>query len=102
MNDYLMGRQSLKRVFLLVDGRHGLKPQDEPIMELLDNSAVSFQAILTKSDKISAVNRKEIHHSTLSSLNTHPASHPKILFTSAETGEGVQELRAAISTLIET
>lgn len=100
VNDYLSGRQTLKRTILLIDGRHGLKPQDGPVMDLLDTAAVSYQAVLTKSDKVKAKTRDDIRGATLSALAKHPAAHPSLLSTSAERGEGIDELRSAIAMLV--
>ena len=94
---YLAGRQPLRRAFLLIDARHGPKAVDEEIMALMDRAAVPFQAVLTKADK-----RGE-HGAVLDRLRgtlaRHPAAHPEIVATSAQTGEGVDALRAAIATL---
>jgi GTP-binding protein len=96
---YLKGRPSLKRVFLLIDSRHGLKPNDKKMMELLDQSAVSYQLVLTKIDKISDSALKEVCHHTHTSMACYAAVHPVLLATSSEKGWGLTELRHAIAAL---
>lgn len=98
---YLSGRAGLRRVYLLIDGRHGPKPADEEIMSLLDRAAVSFQAVLTKADKPKKVAFDAAIKATEAALKRHPTAYPEILITSSETGRGVPELRAAIATLLE-
>lgn len=97
---YLQGRVSLRRVFLLIDGRHGPKKADEEIMTLLDQAAVSFQAVLTKRDKPKAAELAAAVAATQTSLARHPTAFPEILTTSSETGEGVPRLRAAVASLL--
>ncbi|MEM7696668.1 MAG: ribosome biogenesis GTP-binding protein YihA/YsxC [Pseudomonadota bacterium] len=92
--DYLRGRAVLRRVFLLVDARHGLKPSDEAAMAVLDEAAVSYQAVLTKCDKKAAGDA--MASAVATALRKRPAAHPTILATSAETGAGLPELRQAI------
>ena len=96
---YLRGRQSLRRAFVLIDSRHGVKEVDHEIMEMLDKAAVSFQVVLTKTDKISWSALDEIVIQVKDALGRHPAAFPEILATSSETGRGLPELRAAISNL---
>jgi GTP-binding protein len=98
--DYLKGRQALARVFLLIDARHGLKAPDLTIMELLDQAAVSYQVVLTKTDKISSRAVAEIAEGVTASLKAHPAAFPSVIATSAEKGIGIAELRAAIAALL--
>lgn len=98
---YLRGRPSLKRVFLLVDARHGLKPVDREIMTLLNEAAVSFQAVLTKADKVSERALAAVLATTAGQLATEPAAHPVLLATSAERRTGIAELRAAIARSID-
>ncbi len=99
IGDYLKGRRELKRVFLLIDARHGLKPNDKETMKLLDEAAVSYQAVLTKADKPKATELAAIQAEVASELAKHPAAYPQVLATSARTGSGIKELRAAIAVL---
>ena len=101
LRGYLSGRQTLLRVILLVDARHGLKPADEEMMTLLDTAAVSYQAILTKADKISQTDLAKTTTRTTQALAKHPAAYPSVIATSAETGMGFEELRAAIAKLLD-
>ncbi len=96
---YLKGRPGLKRVCLLVDARHGLKASDLEIMALLDAAAVSYQAVLTKADKTRPAALAEVLEKLEAELARHPAAHPEIPVTSAHTGAGIAELRAAIAAL---
>lgn len=100
IEDYLKGRTSLKRVFLLIDGRHGLKKSDQPILELMDKSAVSYQGVLTKADKMRDDALEKIVAKTSKELASHPAAHPDLLVTSARKGQGLDQLRTSILTLI--
>jgi GTP-binding protein len=100
IEDYLKGRASLKRVFLLIDARHGLKESDRPIMALMDAAAVSWQVVLTKADKPKREELERIVDTTAATVAKHPAAHPELLVTSAVKGTGLSELRAAILTLI--
>lgn len=97
---YLQGRVNLKRVFLLIDSRHGVKKVDEEIMELLDKAAVTYQIILTKTDKISAKELEKVITSTQSIIAKHPAAYVELLATSSEKGIGLDDVRAEIATLI--
>jgi GTP-binding protein len=99
MRLYLKGRASLRRTLLLVDARHGLKPIDDPLMTMLDESAVSFQLVLTKSDKLSAKSLAQRLETTAATLKSHVAAHPAIHVTSAQAGTGIAELRAELATL---
>lgn len=99
LKNYLSGRQSLRRAFVLVDMRHGLKPVDEDILNLLDRSAVTFQCVLTKSDKVKSQERERVLDKVRSGLAKHPTAFPEILVTSAEKGEGIAELRAVIAAI---
>jgi GTP-binding protein len=94
---YLAGRQTLRRAFLLLDARHGVKAVDEEIMSLLDRAAVTFQAVLTKADKPSARDLAATLAAVGSALGRHPAAFPEIAVTSAETGTGLETLRAIIA-----
>ena len=96
---YLRGRVNLKRVFVLIDARHGLKPVYEEILSLLDSSAVSYQIVLTKADKIGAGERDKVFAATKAALAKRPAAFPVILMTSSEKREGLEALRAAIARL---
>jgi GTP-binding protein len=97
--DYLKGRRELKRVFLLIDACHGIKPNDKEKMKLLDEAAVSYQVVLTKADKPKAAELETIQAKVASELAKHPAAYPQILVSSARTGAGIKELRAAIAAL---
>ncbi len=97
IRDYLRGRRELKRVFLLIDARHGIKPNDKETMTLLDEAAVSYQVVLTKADKPKASELAATLEKVASELVKHPAAYPQILATSARMGSGVDELRAAVS-----
>ena len=100
IQDYLKGRASLRRVFLLIDARHGLKTSDAPTLELMDVAAVSYQAVLTKADKVKAGELEKMIERTAKELSKHPAAFPEIIATSARKGTGLPELRAAILTLM--
>lgn len=94
---YLRGRVTLKRVFLLVDARHGIKAVDQQIMELLNEAAVSFQVVLTKADKINAHEQQKVSAATLEALTAEPAAFPQVIATSSEHGTGIDVLRATIA-----
>lgn len=96
VNDYLRGRQVLKRALVLVDSRHGLKSIDEDIMTMLDDAAVSYHVVLTKSDKVKASELEEVVSRTSDAAAKHPAAHPTIFTTSSETGSGIADLRTAV------
>jgi GTP-binding protein len=98
VRDYLRGRAGLRRLMLLVDSRHGLKDSDREVMAMLDEAAVSYQAVLTKIDK-SAGSLAATCDAVASELARHVAAHPVLLATSAEAGTGIPELRAAIAAL---
>lgn len=97
---YLQGRVNLKRVFLLIDSRHGIKKVDQDIMEMLDKAAVTYQIVLTKTDKISAKALAEVKKKTETEAEKHAAAYVKVLATSSEKNIGIDELRAEISSLI--
>lgn len=97
---YLQGRVNLKRVFLLIDSRHGIKKVDQDIMEMLDKAAVTYQIVLTKTDKISAKALAEVKKKTEAEAEKHAAAYVKVLATSSEKNIGIDELRAEISSLI--
>ena len=96
---YLAGRQNLRRAFVLVDARHGIKDVDEEILRLLDRSAVTFQVVLTKVDKISQVEKLAVIEQVKGALARHVAAYPEIIVTSSEKGEGIETLRAVIATM---
>ena len=100
LKHYLAGRQSLRRAFVLVDGRHGVKKVDTEIMSMLDSSAVTFQVVLTKLDKVKEKDRENILEQVRSSLQNHPAAFPEIILTSSEKGWGIQTLRSVIAMLV--
>ena len=97
---YLAGRQSLLRAFVLVDSRHGVKKVDTEIMSMLDSSAVTFQVVLTKLDKVKEKDRENILKQVRSSLQKHPAAFPEIILTSSERGWGIPTLRSIIAMLV--
>ena len=99
LTSYLSGRSSLRRAFVLIDIRHGIKKVDEEIMDLLDTSAVTFQSVLTNSDKVSIEQRNQILNQVRKKLQTHPAAFPELLVTSAEDKVGLETLRSIIATL---
>jgi len=94
--DYLQGRVTLKRVYVLIDSRHGIKKNDDEILTLLDKAAVSYQIVLTKTDKIKTPAVPRLITETLEKIRKRPAAFPAVLSTSSEKGEGLDELRAAI------
>ena len=96
VNDYLRGRQVLKRALILVDARHGLKPVDGDIMKMLDDAAVSYHLVLTKADKVKPTALEVLLAATAEAAAKHPAAHPQLFATSSETGQGIAELRTAI------
>ena len=98
--DYLRGRPSLLRVFVLVDGRHGLKDRDHETMRALDAAAVSYAVVLTKGDEVKAADRGARIAETLEGLSKHVAAFPEVMFTSARTGEGIADLRAHVARLL--
>ena len=100
IRDYLRGRRELKRVFLLIDARHGIKPTDREIMTLMDEAAVSYQAVLTKADKPKASELAEVLEKVSAELAKHPAAYPEVLVTSARLGNGIPELKAAVASLL--
>jgi GTP-binding protein len=99
LKQYLAGRQTLRRAFVLIDARHGVKAVDEEILKLLDRSAVTYQAVLTKVDKINRTELEAVIEQVKGALAKHPAAFPEIVVTSSEKGEGIETLRAIIATL---
>ena len=96
---YLAGRATLRRAFVLVDMRHGVKPVDEQIMQLLNRAAVTFQVVLTKADKITTAEQDRTLVQVRAALTRHPAAYPELLVTSSEKGEGIATLRTIIATM---
>ena len=94
---YLSGRANLRRAFVLVDARHGMKPVDDEIMALLDSSAVAFQVVLTKADKVKEKDMARMLAQVRQALAKHPAAYPELVLTSSEKGEGIESLRAIIA-----
>jgi len=94
---YLAGRASLKRVFLLVDARHGLMSSDEPLMQELDRAGVSYQIVLTKADKVKPTELAALEAATAEAVRKHSAAHPVVLTTSSTKGGGLDALRAEIA-----
>jgi GTP-binding protein len=98
---FLLGRANLARVYLLVDARHGLKPTDAEVLETLDKAAVNYQIVLTKADATKQADLAALVDATNAALAKHPAAHPEVLVTSARTGAGIPELRAAMAQLLQ-
>ncbi len=96
---YLKGRPALRRVFLLIDSRHGLKDSDRAILKLMDEAAVSYQGVLTKIDKLKAGEAEKAAVDVGAELAQHPAAYPTLIATSAAKGIGILELRAAVAAL---
>jgi len=96
---YLSGRATLRRVFMLIDSRHGPKDVDEEIMALLGSAAVTFQVVLTKVDKPSKGDYTKVLEKTRKVLQKHPAAYPEIIATSSEKGTGLDILRTTIATM---
>jgi len=99
IRDYLKGRSELKRLFLLIDARYGLKESDREIMTLMDEAAVSYQGVLTKADKPKSAELAAVEANVAAELAKRPAAHPQLIVTSARNGTGMPELRAAIAAL---
>ncbi|UWQ28344.1 ribosome biogenesis GTP-binding protein YihA/YsxC [Leisingera sp. M527] len=96
---YLSGRQNLRRAFVLIDSRHGIKAVDAEIMKLLDSSAVTFQCVMTKADKVKETDRAKVLEQVKDALSKHPAAYPEIVLTSSEKGDGIATLRSIIAGL---
>jgi GTP-binding protein len=96
INDYLRGRAVLKRALVLIDSRHGVKDIDLEVMKMLDDAAVSYHLVLTKADKIKASELQAVEAATAAEARKHPAAHPEIIVTSAETGMGIDRLRRSV------
>lgn len=96
VNDYLRGRQVLKRALLLIDSRHGIKEIDREIIEMLDSAAVSYRIVLTKADKVKATDLAAVHAAVEAEARKHGAAHPEVIATSSEGGLGMERLREAV------
>jgi GTP-binding protein len=102
IHSYLTGRPNLRRVYVLVDGRHGPKANDLTVMNQLDKSAVSYQVVLTKTDKLLQRDLDRIIAATKAAIAKRPAAHPELIVTSSETMFGIEDLRAEIAALLES
>jgi GTP-binding protein len=100
IHKYLQGRSTLARVYVLIDARHGFKEVDLDVLKTLDRSAVSYQLVLTKADQVKPAELERCAAATTAALTKHPAAYPEILATSARTGAGIPELRAAMVRLL--
>ena len=96
VNDYLRGRQVLKRTLVLIDSRHGIKDVDREVFEMLDKAATSYRIVLTKTDKIKATELEDVYAAVGEEVRKRPAAHPDVISTSSEKGMGIAELRAAV------
>src|SRR3954463_9736094 len=101
IHKFLLGRASLARVYVLIDGRHGPKDADQDVLKTLDKSAVSYQVVLTKADQVKPAELQTRIADTAAALAKHPAAFPEVLVTSARSGAGMPELRAAMVRLLE-
>jgi GTP-binding protein len=102
INDYLRGRAVLKRTFVLIDSRHGIKPVDEEVMEMLDKAAVSYRVVLTKVDKVKQEALDATAEQVAAIAKKHPAAHPDLLLTSSEKKQGIDELRLAVLEAVQS
>ena len=102
INDYLRGRAVLKRTFVLIDSRHGIKPVDEEVMEMLDKAAVSYRVVLTKADKVKQEELDAMAEQVAAIAKKHPAAHPDLLLTSSEKKQGIDELRLAVLEAVQS
>jgi len=98
---FLKGRVTLRRALVLIDSRHGLKPNDDEIMKMLDQAAVPYVVVLTKADKVKAAELANVVKATQLGLKKHPAAFPEVHVTSSEKGMGIAELRASLAKLAE-
>jgi GTP-binding protein len=98
--DYLQGRTTLKRVYVLIDSRHGIKNNDEDVLKLLDKAAVSYQVVLTKTDKIKEAGVPRLIEETLEKIRKRPAAFPAVIATSSEKAKGLEDLREAIALVV--
>ena len=99
LKNYLSGRPNLRRAFVLIDSRHGIKPVDEEIMQLMNKSALTFQVILTKIDKIKNYEQNKVLDQVRKKLVKHPAAFPELILTSSDKGKGIATLRSVIAEL---
>jgi len=99
LKQYLSGRQTLRRAFVLIDARHGVKTVDQEILSLLDSAAVTFQVVLTKADKVKEKEREKVLEQVRAALSKHPAAFPELVVTSSEKGWGIPTLRSIVATL---
>ncbi|NDR56946.1 ribosome biogenesis GTP-binding protein YihA/YsxC [Aliiruegeria sabulilitoris] len=99
---YLSGRPTLRRAFVLIDARHGVKAVDKEILTLLDKSAVPFQTVLTKADKVKTAELETVIEQVRASLQAHPAAFPELIVTSSEKGDGIATLRSTIAALADS
>jgi len=100
IHQYLTGRATLRRVYVLIDGRHGPRGNDLSVMNELDKAAVSYQTVLTKADKPSPTDLRKAIAATSAAIAKRPAAHPSVIVTSSERGDGIAELRAEIARLL--
>jgi GTP-binding protein len=100
MQDFLRGRASLARVFVLIDGRHGVKDADRDMLKRLDQAALSYQVVLTKRDEVNKALVEQTVADAQAVLREHPAAHPDVIFVSSHKGDGLAELRTAIALLL--
>ncbi|WP_343057422.1 ribosome biogenesis GTP-binding protein YihA/YsxC [Chthonobacter rhizosphaerae] len=98
---YLRGRPNLRRVYVLIDARHGIKKNDEEVMTVLDKAAVSYQVVLTKIDKIKPAGVDKLLADTAEKIRKRPAAYPQVIATSSEKGAGLDDLRAAIAAILD-
>lgn len=98
--EYLSGRPSLKRIYILIDARHGIKEKDKTVLNMLDKIAVSYQIILTKSDKISQLDLEKITEASYSEISKRPAAYPVIIATSSVKKSGLEDLKVAIMNIV--
>ncbi|MGI2032731.1 ribosome biogenesis GTP-binding protein YihA/YsxC [Rhizobium panacihumi] len=98
--DYLRGRSTLKRVYVLIDSRHGIKKNDDEVLDLLDKAAVSYQVVLTKTDKIKEAGVRRLIEETTEKIRKRPAAFPEVLATSSEKAGGIDDLRRAIGVAV--
>ncbi len=101
INDYLRGRQVLKRTLVLIDSRHGIKEVDRDVLKMLDEAAVSYRIVMTKMDKVKASELEKTIAKVEAEARRHPAAHPDVLVTSSETKYGIRELREAVIEAVE-
>jgi GTP-binding protein len=99
---FLRGRATLRRVFVLIDSRHGIKPVDLELMDMLDETAVTYQIVLTKADKLKKGQQARVREATQALLAKRPAAFPHVALTSSDKGLGLAELRAEIASLADS